>query len=167
MRAQYTKSFAIIAIGFFGFSSEFGADRAVATTGPQFYADTAVATSAGLPIQSDNPYEVPGKNEWKQNLIDLLLRLRFLFDGQSTTAVHLMQSGTVTIDQLLAEIDAFQQDYALHGLRSDLTPAEEAEGAADALIGLELLDTDPGVLTVEQRASLAETFNDILNDLGS
>lgn len=161
LRAQYTKSIAIVASIFFGFSSAAViADAGVVSGGDRtpdfqgFYTD----------LMSDNPHDpVDESRIWRENLLEILKRLR-LFTGVQVSAAtnpSPIMSGA-TPEQILHESHQLQYEYAAYGLKPDLTQAELDDLAAELVEALELLDEDPGVLTPDQNGALAQTLQTML-----
>ncbi len=163
LRAHCTKSIAIIATVFFGFSSAAAGAVAVHSPGDGQSMDTQ---TMGTPFQSDNPYD-PGDDHqiWRDQIIDLFKLIRARLATQTATAMA-AGSGATTAD-VVDESEQLQFDYAAYGIKQDLTPAELDEFALDLVEALELLGEDPGVLTPDQRDSLAQTLNAMLAEVSN
>ncbi|TVS04566.1 MAG: hypothetical protein EA423_07475 [Phycisphaerales bacterium] len=123
----------------------------------------------GTPFQSDNPYD-PGDDHqiWRDQIIDLfkLIRARLATQTASATTAMAASSGASTAD-VVEESEQLQFEYASYGIKQDLTPSERDELALDLVEALELLSEDPGVLTPDQRDSLAQTLNAMLAEVSN
>ncbi len=166
LRAHCTKSIAIIATVFFGFSS--AATGAVAFNSPGESRSLDVQT-LDAPFQSDNPHEpVDDHQIWRDQLIELLKLIRARLAAQSTSATIAMTAGSgATTEDVVEESEQLQYEYAVYGIKQDLTPAELDELSIDLVGALELLSDDPGVLTLDQRDALAQTLNAMLAEISN
>lgn len=166
LRAHCTKSFAIIASVFFGFSSAVSNADADIT-----YDNGPISDTPGYNpgFASDNPYEpVDDHQIWRDQIIELLKRLRLYAGTQvtaTTTAVP-VNSGATTQD-VLHESEQLQFEYATYGLKQGLTPSEIDDLTADLVGSLQLLDEDPGVLLPDQHNALRDTLNAMLAEVSN
>ena len=164
LRAHCTKSFAIIASAFFGFSSAVSTADARAIDNEASISDSSVYNPGVL---SDNPHEpVDDHQIWRDQLIELLKRIRLYAATQVTANPGGLpfNSGATTQD-VLHESEQLQYEYETYGLRQDLTPSEIDDLIADLVEATNLLDEDPGVLLPDQRDALGHTLDTMLAEV--